>query len=190
MIVGLGNPGLKYMLTRHNLGAVAVEALARDQGLDLKKSRYAQALVAEYAVSGGKVILALPTTFMNNSGLAVRALADFYGVLFSNILVVSDDIRLDFGDMRLKGDGSDGGHNGHKSVGAHLGTQAYPRLRLGVGSPARPDRQADYVLSEFSKGEKPFLRAFVEEAVGCLKLWVQGETAKAMTLYNKRKANG
>ena len=190
LIVGLGNPGREYQKTRHNLGFLAVEAMAKEMSGEFKKCRYASALVAEVRGDHGKVIFALPQTYMNNSGVAVREIVKFDNVSLEDMIVVCDDIRLPFGEMRLKTEGSDGGHNGLSSVKDHLGTEQFTRLRLGVGEPPKPHLQADYVLSEFKKEEKASLGAFVEDAVGCLKLWLRGEMAKAMTQYNKRKVNG
>jgi PTH1 family peptidyl-tRNA hydrolase len=190
LIVGLGNPGREYEKTRHNLGFMAVEALAREKGGEFKKCRYASACTAEVRDEGSKIILAFPQTYMNNSGVAVREILKFENVRLENLIVVCDDIHLAFGDMRLKFEGSDGGHNGLRSVIAHLSSEAFARLRLGVGEPPRPDLQAEYVLMEFKKEEKARLPGLLDDAVDCLKLWLRGETAQAMTLYNKRKSDG
>jgi PTH1 family peptidyl-tRNA hydrolase len=190
LIVGLGNPGREYQKTRHNLGFMAVEALAGEIGGEFKKCRYAKALVAEIRDENGKLFLALPQTYMNNSGVAVREIVKFDNIDLKNMIVVGDDIHLPFGEMRLKSEGSDGGHNGLRSIMDHLGTDQFMRLRLGVGESPVPELQADYVLAEFKKEERVGLQAFLEDAVGCLKLWVRGEAAKAMTQYNKRKVNG
>ncbi|NTV28699.1 MAG: aminoacyl-tRNA hydrolase [Candidatus Omnitrophica bacterium] len=190
LVVGLGNPGREYANTRHNIGCMAVEAWTGENGGEFKKCRYASARVAELGGDVGRIICVLPQTYMNNSGLAVRDIVRFDNVRIEDVIVVGDDIRLPFGEMRLRCGGSDGGHNGLKSITACLGTEQYSRLRLGVGAPPAPDLQANYVLAEFDKAEKALLGAFLEEAVSCLKLWLGGEAAKAMTQYNKRKGNG
>jgi len=190
LIVGLGDPGREYQKTRHNLGFMAVQAMADEMAGGFKKCRYASALVAEVRGDDGKLILALPQTYMNNSGVAVREIVKFDNVELEHVIVVCDDIHLPFGEMRLKTEGSDAGHNGLRSIMDHLGTERFARLRMGVGEPPSPERQVDHVLSEFHKEEKTRLAAFVEDAVGCLKLWSLGEAAKAMTQYNKRKGNG
>lgn len=190
LIVGLGNPGREYEKTRHNIGFIAVEALSEEMDGEFQRCRYASARIAGVRGEKHKVILALPQTYMNNSGLAVRDIVKFDNIALDNMIVVCDDIRLPFGEMRLRTEGSHGGHNGLGSIIDHLGTQKFTRLRLGVGEPPRTDLQADYVLSEFKKEEKALLGDFIEEAVSCLKLWLSGEAAKAMTQYNKRKGNG
>ncbi|MEI6437901.1 MAG: aminoacyl-tRNA hydrolase [Candidatus Omnitrophota bacterium] len=183
LLVGLGNPGRQYEMTRHNIGFMVVMEVARSAGVEWKKSRQASALVAEL----GTVGLVLPLTFMNCSGQAVRDIAQFNKVGPADILAVVDDIRLDFGVMRLKLDGSDGGHNGLKSIAAEMGTFAYPRLRLGVGAPPPGVDQANYVLSEFSARDKKDLGLFVADAADCCRLWMKGEMSRAMTQYNQVK---
>ena len=129
LIVGLGNPGRAYEKTRHNLGFMAVARLAEGFGVDLKKYRHASALTAEVRGKDRKVILALPQTFMNNSGEAVRDIMKFEEVAPEDLLVVCDDLRLDVGRLKLRLEGSDAGHNGLKSITAHLGTEVYARPR-------------------------------------------------------------
>ncbi|MBF0619079.1 MAG: aminoacyl-tRNA hydrolase [Candidatus Omnitrophica bacterium] len=189
IIVGLGNPGRQYSGTRHNLGFMVVEALAQKAGLSWKKSRQGEALAAETRIGAEKVLLLLPQTYMNNSGLAVSKIAAFEETLLENILVVCDDIRLDFGQLRLRADGSDGGHNGLKSMLAHMNGEKFFRLRMGVGAPPPSIDQADFVLASFRSAEVKGLGAFITQAVDCCELWLNGETAKAMTLYNKRKGD-
>lgn len=187
LIIGLGNPGREYEKTRHNLGFLSVGYLARQYGVDLKKSRQAQALAAEVREGDVRAILVLPLTYMNNSGNAVRDIACFEKIAPGNILVVCDDINLDFGAMRLKSGGSDGGHNGLRSVIAEIGSRDFPRLRMGVGAPPSRELQADYVLAGFRAGEARELPGFLEQAAECCRLWLLGEGARAMTEFNKRK---
>lgn len=165
--------------------------LARESGAGWSRSRQADALMMECMEGAGETIgLILPLTYMNNAGQAVGAIARFNKICPENILVVVDDIRLEFGVLRLKSSGSDGGHNGLKSMAGELGTSEYPRLRLGVGAPPPGMDQADYVLSEFSVREKKDLGPFITEAAACCRLWMQGEAALAMTQYNQTKGKG
>ena len=191
LIVGLGNPGRAYERTRHNLGFMAVRRLAEELGVDLRACRHAAALTAEAGEKDGKVILALPQTFMNNSGEAVRDIVKFGKIAVEDVLVVCDDLRLDVGQLKLRLEGSDAGHNGLKSVAAHLGTQAYARLRLGIGAPRTTEEQADFVLAPFSAAERKKMEGVLESASDCCRLWLTGAqgAARAMTLYNKRKGN-
>jgi PTH1 family peptidyl-tRNA hydrolase len=189
LIVGLGNPGRAYEKTRHNFGFMAVQRLAEGLGAEFKKCRYASALTAAVREGDAKVLLALPQTFMNNSGAAVRDIMKFENVAPEDVLVVCDDLRLDVGKLKLRLDGSDAGHNGLKSVAAFLGTEGYARLKLGIGAPRSPDDQIDFVLARFSAAETKKLEDVLESACDCCRLWLTGDTARAMTLYNKRKDN-
>jgi PTH1 family peptidyl-tRNA hydrolase len=189
LIVGLGNPGREYEKTRHNLGFMVVQRLAETRGADFKKCRYASALTADVQEGDVKAILALPQTFMNNSGLAVRDIMKFENVALEDVLIVCDDLRLDVGQLKLRLEGSDAGHNGLKSIAAHVGTEAYARLKLGIGEPKSPDGQTDFVLSRFSAAEIKVLEDVLESACDGCRLWLTGESARAMTLYNKRKDN-
>ena len=189
LIVGLGNPGREYEKTRHNLGFMAVQRLAGKLDAEFKKCRYASALTAEVRDNDQKIILALPQTFMNNSGTAVRDIVKFDNVALEDVLVVCDDLRLDVGKLKLRLEGSDAGHNGLKSIAAHLGTEAYARLKMGIGMPKSPDVQVDFVLGTFSAAEVKLLEDVLESACDCCRLWLTGDMARAMTLYNKRKDN-
>lgn len=187
LLVGLGNPGRQYEKTRHNIGFMVLAELAREAGLSWKKVRHAEALAVEMDIGGSLVMLLLPITFMNNSGHAVRDIIHFHKIDLNSLLVVADDIRLNFGAVRLKPGGSDAGHNGLKSIARELGTQEYARLRLGVGEPPAGAVQSDYVLSEFSAQEKEHLPRLILDAADCCRLWMNGEMPRAMTQYNKRK---
>ena len=189
LIVGLGNPGREYEKTRHNFGFMAVQRLAAGSGAEFKRCRYASALTADVRENEGKVVLALPQTFMNNSGEAVKGIMKFENVALDDVLIVCDDLRLDVGQLKLRLEGSDAGHNGLGSIAAHLGTEAYARLKLGIGEPRSPDGQVDFVLARFSTAETKMLEDVLESACDCCRLWLTGDTARAMTLYNKRKGN-
>jgi len=187
LIVGLGNPGREYEKTRHNLGFMVVTRLAAEYHVPLKKYRHASAVAAEISEGELKALLAEPLTYMNNSGLAVRDIVHFEKLDLADILVVCDDTNLTFGEMRLKSAGSDGGHNGLKSIIAELGTTAFARLKLGVGAPPTRELQVDWVLANFKAAEMKELGGFIDQAVECCRLWLKDDTARAMTAFNKRK---
>ena len=187
LVIGLGNPGREYEKTRHNLGFLVVMRLAKEYGAEFKKSRQANALVAEIKEGDTRIFLVLPLTYMNNSGIAVRDIAHFEKITSRDILVICDDINLEFGEMRLRTDGSDGGHNGLKSMIAELGGGDFPRLKMGVGAPPSRELQAEYVLFSFKAQEIKELPGFIDQAVECCRLWLKGDFAQAMTEFNKRK---
>ncbi len=146
IIVGLGNPGKEYIETRHNVGFRFLDALAEKQGMRIDRVKF-HALVGDAVIAGCRVLLVKPETFMNSSGIAVREAADFYKIPPERILVVYDDITLDPGRIRVRKKGSDGGHNGIKSIIAHLGSDAFPRVRIGIGAKPHKDYDlADWVL--------------------------------------------
>ncbi len=183
MIVGLGNPGAKYDLTRHNVGFAVVDMLARQVGCDISKSKF-NALYGKCDINGVSCILVKPQTYMNNSGEAVAPLANFFKVPAQNVIVVSDDISLEPGKLRIRRKGSDGGHNGLKSIGCHIGDD-YPRVKMGVGAKPHPDYDlASWVLAKFSaEGQKAFEEA-AEKACKALELMVKGDIDGAMNKFN------
>jgi PTH1 family peptidyl-tRNA hydrolase len=183
LIVGLGNPGSRYAATRHNMGWRVAEALAVRMGADSWREKL-DAAVAETLWHGRKVILARPLTFMNLSGLAVRQLADFWKVETRDILVVSDDLALEAGRIRLRPRGSDGGHNGLESVIAHLGTEEFARLRVGIGPAPPAAEHAAFVLSEPAASEKPALAEAIERAADAAECWITHGLAEAMNRFN------
>ena len=154
IVAGLGNPGDKYRLTRHNAGFLALEYLSQKENVKIDRAKF-KALVGECTLGGKRTLLMLPQTYMNNSGEAVKAAADFYKIPPENITVVFDDISLDVGRMRVRRKGSDGGHNGIKSIIYHLGSDNFPRVKIGVGAKPHADMPlADWVLSRFSEGDQ------------------------------------
>ncbi|MCH5201030.1 MAG: aminoacyl-tRNA hydrolase [Oscillospiraceae bacterium] len=184
IIAGLGNPGTKYEDTRHNSGFMAVEVLAEKLGVQLKKLRF-KSLTAEADIGGHRCLLMKPTTFMNNSGDAIEEAAHFYKIPPENTLVIYDDITLDVGRLRIRGKGSDGGHNGMKSVILRLNTDAFPRIRIGVGKKPHPDYDlADWVLSRFTKAEGELLMPALTGAAQAAELIVQGKLNEAMNKFN------
>jgi PTH1 family peptidyl-tRNA hydrolase len=187
LIVGLGNPGKKYVGTRHNAGFMAVERLARQWQVTWSVSRTYRARLAQVRSVERSVVLCQPQTFMNLSGESVGRLARYHRVNAVNTLVVVDDADLPLGTVRLRPDGSSGGHHGLESVEAHLGTRAYPRLRLGIGRRAGDGREiADYVLSRFSADESGMFERVLARAADQVECWVTDGIRKAMDRYNGR----
>ncbi|MBF0532350.1 MAG: aminoacyl-tRNA hydrolase [Candidatus Omnitrophica bacterium] len=171
VIFGLGNPGREYENTRHNLGFMVLACLARQRGLVFKNCAFAKGWLAQELTGSRLTVLFLPATFMNLSGNAVRKVLDKQGVGLAQILLVCDDLNLDFGQMRLRKKGSDGGHNGLKSVIAAFASQEFARLRIGIGHPGNKDAVVDYVLQPFNKEERERLPAIVETAAECCSKW-------------------
>ena len=154
LVVGLGNPGDKYFHTRHNAGFLALDYISQKAGVKIDRSKF-KALVGETNIANKRVLLMKPQTFMNNSGEAVAEAAGFYKIPPENIIVIFDDISLDVGRMRVRRDGSAGGHNGIKSIIACIGSDKFPRIKIGVGQKPHPEFDlADWVLSEFGKEDK------------------------------------
>lgn len=172
LIVGLGNPGPRYQMTRHNIGFLVVEHLAKQLGVSLQKNKEFHGDLVEVVVDARKVFLLLPTTYMNNSGLAVQKLSGYYKIAPDRILVVSDDVSLPFGKLRIRAKGSSGGHNGLKSIEHSLTTQDYIRLKVGVGLDLSQDL-ADFVLASFSSDEKLQLEKVLENASQILMTFVR-----------------
>ncbi len=185
LIAGLGNPGLQYEETRHNAGFLALDELAEKYGAQIKKLK-CKALYGDCEISGRRCILCKPQTFMNNSGEAVRDLAAFYKIPPQRTLVLFDDISLEPGRLRIRRKGSDGGHNGIKSIIYLTGSDAFPRIKIGVGKKPHPDYDlAKWVLSRFQPEEFEDMRRAFANAAAAAALIVAGETDKAMNLYNR-----
>lgn len=184
LIVGLGNPGEKYSFTRHNAGFLCVDLLAQQNGFSLKRLKF-RSLTADTTLAGHRCLVLKPQTFMNNSGEAVRDAAAFYKIPPERILVIFDDISLDVGRLRIRRKGTDGGHNGIKSIIYHLNSDAFPRIKIGVGKKPHPDYDlADWVLSSFKKDEQPPLKAALERACEAVLLILDGQIDEAMNRCN------
>ncbi len=184
LIVGLGNPGKKYELTRHNAGFLFLDLLADKCGAKIDRIKF-KSLIGMADVGGKKCLLIKPQTFMNNSGEAVREAANFYKIPPEKTIVVFDDISLPCGKMRIRRKGSDGGHNGIKSIIYLTGSDMYPRIKLGIGEKPHPDYElADWVLSTFKKDELAALHDAAENACDAAALMVNGEIDKAMSKFN------
>jgi PTH1 family peptidyl-tRNA hydrolase len=184
LIVGLGNPGSRYAATRHNMGWRVAQVLAARAGADSWREKL-EAAVAEALWHDQKVVLARPLTFMNLSGLAVRQLVDFWKMETKDLLVVSDDLALEAGRIRLRPGGSDGGHNGLESVIAHLGTETFGRLRVGIGPAPPPAEHAGFVLSEFTAAERPRVAEAIERAADAAECWITHGLQEAMNRFNR-----
>ncbi len=184
LIVGLGNPGQKYEMTRHNSGFLFVELLTQQYHFSVKKLKY-HALIGDAVIEGHRVLIMKPQTFMNDSGVAVRECAAFYKLPPERIVVVFDDSSLPVGALRIKRDGSDGGHKGIRSIIEQLGSDKFPRIKIGIGQKPHPDYDmADYVLSAFKKEEIPAVRGVMERGAEALPYILSGEIDTAMCKYN------
>lgn len=184
MIVGLGNPDRKYEFTRHNAGFLCVDMLVQKHGFTVKKLKF-RSLLGDAVIGGHRCLILKPQTYMNLSGEAVREAAAFYKIPPERILVLFDDISLDVGKLRIRRKGTDGGHNGVKNIIYHLASDKFPRIKIGVGKKPHPDYDlADWVLSEFKKDEEAPLKSALENACAAVELLLDGETDKAMNLYN------
>jgi PTH1 family peptidyl-tRNA hydrolase len=189
LIVGLGNPEPRYAATRHNAGFMAVDRLARRSGLtDAPRNRF-HAAALDGQIKGTRVLLLKPLTYMNHSGMAVAEAANFHKLPPSDLLVLVDDTALPLGAIRIRPGGSSGGHNGLEDIRRRLGTDPFPRLRIGVGEPRIGDHripQADYVLSPFTADEQPALERSLDSAAAAAETWLNEGLDAAMNRYNTR----
>lgn len=179
LLVGLGNPGREYVETRHNVGFMIADRLAAKGGADFRVEKSWQAIIARV----GDLHLCKPLTYMNLSGIAVRVVSDFYKIAPAQILVVLDDMALPLGRLRLRAEGSAGGHNGLASILEHLGTLAVPRLRIGIG-PAQPGAATDHVLGRFVLEEKAALEQSLERAESAISCVLERGLPAAMNAFN------
>ena len=189
VIVGLGNPEPKYDQTRHNIGFAAVDALARAWGVSLVENRKFQGLFGEgMGPKGERVRLLKPLTYMNRSGQSIRALTDWYKLPVESVLVIYDDMDLPVGRLRMRLSGSAGGHNGMKSTIAHLGSDNFPRLRIGIGKPSKTDGDPtiSHVLGKFSPEENQLMPDVLQMVIEAIELSLKQGVEKAMSLYNNR----
>ncbi len=184
IICGLGNPGTQYENTRHNMGFMAIDTLAEELGTSIKKLKF-KSLTADVNINGVHCLLMKPTTFMNNSGEAVTEALNFYKLPPEKLLVISDDISLDVGRIRIRKKGSDGGHNGLKSIIYLTGSDTFARMKLGVGAKPSPEYDlASWVLSMFPKEQGELLTETFKKASEAAKLIASGKTDEAMNKYN------
>jgi PTH1 family peptidyl-tRNA hydrolase len=182
LIVGLGNPGSKYTGTRHNIGFEVIDYLAAAPGCSPFREKF-EAFLAEFEEAGEKVLLVKPLTFMNLSGRAVRAILDFYKLSVEQVLIVCDDFNLPLGKLRVRTKGSHGGQNGLRNIQEQLCTDAYARLRIGVGQPG-PGEAVDFVLSKFKPGERAAVEEAVAAAAQAALVWVRQGVEACMNRFN------
>ena len=187
LIVGLGNPGVQYARTRHNAGWFVLDELARRHGIEITRKAH-HAMLGSGPLGSERITLVKPQTFMNLSGQAVASLLNYHRIERANLLILSDDLNLPLGRLRLRAGGSDGGHNGLKSITQRLGSSDYARLRLGVGEPPADERRergtVAHVLSSFAPDEWPLVDAMTQRAADCVELWIREGTAAAMNRFN------
>ena len=185
IVAGLGNVGKEYEKTRHNAGFMAIDAIAEKCGVRIDRVKF-HALTAEANLAGARVLLMKPTTFMNNSGVAISEAASFYKIAPENVIVLHDEISFDVGVMRIRRKGSAGGHNGLKSIIAHLGSDAFPRIKIGVGKKPSPEYDlVDFVLGKFSKSDLDTLKSENDAIIASVELMLSGKIEEAMNKYSK-----
>lgn len=183
LVVGLGNPGEKYRLTRHNVGFMVVDHLAKSHRFTLDKNKF-NTLFGRGKIRGLQVILAKPTTFMNRVGPAVRNLAHFFRLDTQDITVIHDDLDLVFGTLKIKEKGGDGGHNGVKSLIAACGTDAFTRIRIGIGRPQDEQEMTNYVLSKFDAEQKGFIQDIIMAGQDAVEIVLSEGVSEAMNRFN------
>ncbi len=184
LIVGLGNPDRKYENTRHNCGWLAIDYISQKLGVKVNKIKF-KSFTGECTIGGSKALLMKPTTYMNNSGQAVVEAMNFYKIPPEKVIVIFDDVSLDVGKMRIRQKGSDGGQKGMRSIIYLSGSDAFPRIKIGIGSKPNPNWDlADWVLSKFSDSERRELEKMFENACGAVELIIGGKIDRAMNLYN------
>lgn len=186
LIVGLGNPGPKYDATRHNVGFWFVDEIARQKGSPLKPENKFHGEVSQVSLEGQSVRLLKPSTYMNHSGQAVRAVAQFYKISAENILVVHDELDIPPGTLRLKKGGGHGGHNGLRDIIAHLSSKEFTRLRIGIGHPGNSRDVTNYVLGRAGGSDQQLIEQSIEDALHYLPLIIKGEQQKAMNHLHSR----
>lgn len=182
-IVGLGNPGPTYAHTRHNIGFMALDAFAHKHGIQITQSK-CKALIGEGNVGGQKVVLLKPMTYMNLSGESVRAYMDYYKVALEDLIVVYDDLDTEVGKIRLRYQGSPGGHNGIKSIVQHVGTQQFNRVRMGISRPQPGMNIANYVLADFAKAEAQHVSTMIDATCDAIEVALKEPFEKVMAKFN------
>ncbi len=187
LIVGLGNPGEKYTLTRHNVGFLVLDALAEKYAATFKKSVVCDGWEAKVIINNVTCSLLKPATFMNLSGIAVKQVVIKKEIELKNLLIVTDDLALPFGQIRIRPEGSDGGHNGLTSIIEQLATKQFARLRMGISRPKPGVDTVDYVLANFTSGERKLLPGFINHGLDCVVSWATNGVVNAMQDYNKKE---
>lgn len=186
IIVGLGNPGREYANTRHNIGFDVIDMLADEEGIDVNEKKH-KAIIGKGMVAGNKCILVKPQTYMNLSGESVREVIDYYKAdEKTELIVISDDISLDVGGIRIRKKGSAGGHNGLKNIILHLGHDEFMRIKMGVGEKPKGFDLADYVLGHFPKEERQIMDEAAKRACDAIRMIMNEDADAAMNLYNRK----
>lgn len=184
IVVGLGNPDTKYLNTRHNAGFMAIDMISKEYNVQVNRIKF-KSLCGNAIIGDKNCLLMKPTTYMNNSGQAVQEAMNFYKVPIENVIVIYDDISLEPSKLRIRRKGSDGGHNGIKSIIYLTGADTFPRIKLGVGKKPHPDYNlADWVLSNFNPNELELMKTSCSNAIRCVELIVQNKIDEAMNKYN------
>lgn len=188
LVVGLGNPGKEYTYSRHNIGFLVINQLARANGIALKKSKF-KSRWETGKISRHKVILAKPYTFMNLSGEAVNAITRFYKIVPKDIIVVHDDVDIEFGYLKIKAKGGSGGHRGVDSIITFLKEDKFVRVRMGIGRPPSDMDPSDFVLKAFNEGEKKELKEVINQAQKCIEIILKYGPEAAMNMFHREKLN-
>ena len=182
-IIGLGNPGKEYANTRHNIGFNTIDLLAKRNNILINKIKF-KSVYGEGFINGEKVILMKPQTYMNNSGIAVKELCDFYKISAKNIIVLVDDIDIEFGKLRIRKKGSAGTHNGLKSIIYHLQDDNFPRIKIGIGKPKENQDLANFVLGKFTEEERREIEITIENAALAIETIIKEDIDMAMNQFN------
>jgi len=184
LLVCLGNPGKQYENTRHNIGFMTADALEKKSGVKVNKLRF-RALTGEMTIGGERVLVLKPQTYMNLSGEAVKLAGGFYKIPPERVLVISDDVSLPLGKLRIRGSGSAGGHNGLKNIIAHLGTDQFPRIKVGVGAPQHPEHEmVDWVIGNFTPAEKKVVEEAVQKVMDAAACLIEKGVNEAQNKFN------
>ncbi|KPJ22341.1 aminoacyl-tRNA hydrolase [Streptococcus phocae] len=185
MIVGLGNPGSKYDKTKHNIGFMAVDRIVKDLDVSFTEEKNFKALVGSTFINQEKIYFVKPITFMNNSGIAVKALLTYYNISIADLLVIYDDLDIEVGKIRFRQKGSAGGHNGIKSLIAHIGTQEFDRIKIGIGRPKDGMTVINHVLGDFSKDDAITMSLTLDKVVNAVNYYLQENNfEKTMQKFN------
>lgn len=185
IIAGLGNPGREYAPTRHNVGFDVIDVLADKYNINMNKLKF-KGITGEGIIDGKKVLLIKPSTYMNNSGLSIREAINFYKVEMKDLLVIYDDIDIDFGSIRIRKKGSSGSHNGMKSIIYHLGVDTFPRIKIGIGKKPEGYDLADFVLSKFSQDERKIIDEAIKKAAEATDSFIKDGIDYCMNNYNTK----
>lgn len=185
VVIGLGNPGKAYRDTKHNIGFKVVDLLAERNNIQLNKIKF-KAVYGEGKIGGHKVLLVKPQTYMNNSGITASEIIRFYKLDIQNLIVIVDDVDIEFSSIRIRAKGSAGSHNGLKSIIYHLKDDSFPRVKIGIGKNYPNEDLANFVLSRFSKGELPAMEEATLNAAEAIETIIQNDINKAMNKYNKK----